>query len=163
MIEQYLPQTNESATLPKSKKLSHLNKALVGGKSWKRGGRRRRVALCNLMFCRRSPPGQEASCRFIALPFRVQASSHPAAAPTRRGKLSGNTHPPPGSPVQLRLRAASHDYLLALPVVGYIQQQVLALARACQLKTRWWSTTLEAAIYALFDSFCKNILLLLLA
>jgi hypothetical protein len=28
MIEQYLPQTNESATVAKSKKISHLNNAL---------------------------------------------------------------------------------------------------------------------------------------
>ena len=29
MIRQYLPQTNESATVAKSKKISHLNKALI--------------------------------------------------------------------------------------------------------------------------------------
>ena len=28
MIEQYLPQTNESATVAKSKNISHLNKAI---------------------------------------------------------------------------------------------------------------------------------------
>ena len=34
MIEQYLPQTNESITVAKSKKFSHLNKTLVYEFSW---------------------------------------------------------------------------------------------------------------------------------
>jgi len=55
MIRQYLPQTNESATVAKSKKFSHLNKALLSYKTNKVTGENKResghrVAYVNSIF-----------------------------------------------------------------------------------------------------------------